>query len=61
LSLVNSGVTELVVTVFNAYGQLLGKHRIEAGETLRHTDAGAPGLRILHCSNGQIIKVLKHE
>jgi hypothetical protein len=61
LSLVNSGVTELVVTVFNAYGQLLGQHRIEAGETLRYTDAGAPGLRILHCSNGQIIKVLKHE
>ena len=61
LSLVNSGATELVVTVFNAYGQLLGKYRIEAGGTIRHSDAGAPGLRILHCSNGQTIKVLKYE
>jgi len=61
LTLVNSGATELVVTVTNAYGQLLGQHKIEAGGTLRHLDAGAPGLRILHCSNGQTIKVLKHE
>jgi len=61
LTLVNSGATELVVTVINAYGQLLGQHKIEAGGTLRHLDAGAPGLRILHCSNGQTIKVLKHE
>ena len=61
LSLVNSGSTELVVTVYNAFGQLLGQHRIEAGATLRHSDAGAPGLRVLHCSNGQTIKVLKHE
>lgn len=61
LSLVNSGATELVVTVFNAYGQLLEQHRIEAGGTIRHSDAGASGLRILHCSNGQTIKVLKHE
>ena len=61
LSLVNSGATELVVTVFNAYGQLLGKYRIEAGGTIRYSDAGAPGLRILHCSNGQTIKVLKYE
>ena len=61
LSLLNSGASDLVVTVFNAYGQLLGQHRIEAGETLWYSDAGAPGLRILHCSNGQIIKVLKHE
>jgi len=61
LTLVNSGATELVVNVTNAYGQLLGQHKIEAGGTLRHLDAGAPGLRILHCSNGQTIKVLKHE
>ena len=61
LSLVNSGATELVVTVFNAYGQLLGKYRIEAGGTIRYSDAGASGLRILHCSNGQTIKVLKYE
>ena len=61
LSLVNSGATELVATVFNAYGQLLGKYRIEAGGTIRYSDAGAPGLRILHCSNGQTIKVLKYE
>lgn len=61
LSLVNSGATDLVVTVFNAYGQLLGQHRIVAGGTLWHTDAGASGLRILHCSDGQIIKVLKQE
>lgn len=61
LSLVNSGATDLVVTVYNAYGKLLGQHRIEAGETLRHTDAGASGLRILHCSDGQIIKVIKQE
>ena len=61
LSMVNSGTTELAVTVFNAYGQLLGQYRIEAGGTLRHSDDGAPGLRILHCSNGQSIKVLKQE
>ncbi|MEN9833174.1 MAG: hypothetical protein RL753_328, partial [Bacteroidota bacterium] len=35
LTLVNSGATELVVTVTNAYGQLLGQHKIEAGGTLR--------------------------
>ena len=61
LTLVNSGSTELIVTVFNSYGQLLGQYRIEAGGTLRHSDGGAPGLRILHCSNGQSIKVLKQE
>ena len=61
LTLVNSGSTELIVNVFNSYGQLLGQHRIEAGGTLRHSDSGAPGLRILHCSNGQSIKVLKQE
>ena len=61
LSLVNSGATDLVVTVFNAYGQLLEQHRIEAGGTIRYSDAGASGLRILHCSNGQTIKVLKYE
>ena len=59
LSMVNSGTTELAVTVFNAYGQLLGQYRIEAGGTLRHSDDGAPGLRILHGSNGQTLKVLK--
>jgi hypothetical protein len=57
--MVNSGTTELAVTVFNAYGQLLGQYRIEAGGTLRHSDDGAPGLRILHGSNGQTLKVLK--
>ena len=61
LTLVNSGSTELIVTVFNSYGQLLGQYRIEAGGTLRYSDGGAPGLRILHCSNGQRIKVLKQE
>lgn len=61
LSLVNSGASELIVTVTNAFGQLLGQYQIEAGGTLRHSDAGAPGLRILHCSSGQSIKVLKYE
>ncbi len=61
LTLVNSGASELIVTVFNSYGQLLGQHRIEAGAILRHSDTGAPGLRILQCSNGQSIRVLKHE
>ena len=61
LSLVNSGATDLVVTIYNAYGQLLGQHKIEAGGTLRHSDTGGPGMRILHCSNGQTIKVLKQE
>ena len=61
LTLVNSGASELTVTVTNAIGQLLGQYRIEAGGTLRYSDGGAPGLRILHCSNGQSIKVLKQE
>lgn len=61
LTLVNSGSTELIVNVFNSYGQLLGQYRIETGATLRHSDGGGPGLRILHCSNGQSIKVLKQE
>jgi len=59
LSMVNSGDTELVVCVYNAFGQLLQQHRIEVGGVLRHSDDGSPGLRILHCSNGQTLKVLK--
>ena len=61
LTLVNSGASELTVTATNAIGQVLGQHQIEAGGTLRYSDGGAPGLRILHCSNGQRIKVLKQE
>ena len=61
LTLVNSCSTELTVTVTNAIGQVLGQHQIEACGTLRYSDGGAPGLRILHCSNGQRIKVLKQE
>lgn len=61
LSLVNSGASELIVTVTSAFGQLLGQYQIEAGGTIRHSDVGAPGLRILHCSSGQSIKVLKYE
>ena len=61
LTLVNSCSTELTVTVTNAIGQVLGQHQIEACGTLRYSDGGAPGLRILHCSNGQSIKVLKYE
>ena len=61
LTLVNSGASELTVTVTNAIGQVLGQHQIQAGGMLRHFDTGAPGLRILHCSNGRSIKVLKQE
>lgn len=60
LHLVNSGSTELVVTVFNGTGQQLEVLYLAPGAHLRSTDDGAPGLRILQSSDGQVLKLVKY-
>jgi spore coat protein H len=60
LTFVNSESVERTVRVYNAVGQQLHEQVVPAGGTLNYVDLGAPGLRVVHCSNGQMVKVLKH-